>query len=114
VANADLTRAFTVGPFAGPINVAFGAEFRHENYQIHAGEPDSYRDGGVPDQSGEAAAIGAQVFPGFRPSNEVDASRHSVAGYLDVEGDVLRWLRLGGAVRGEHYDDFGGTLDGKF
>ena len=114
VANADLTRAFHVGSFAGPINVAFGAEFRSENYQISAGEPDSYRDGGVPNQEFGASAIGAQVFPGFRPSNEVNASRHSFAGYLDVEGDVLKWLRLGGAVRGEHYNDFGGTIDGKF
>jgi iron complex outermembrane receptor protein len=114
VANADVTRAFNVGPFAGPINVAFGTEFRNENYQIHAGELDSYRDGGVLNQEGDPAAIGSQVFPGFRPSNEVNASRHSAAGYLDVEGDVLRWLRLGGAVRGEHYSDFGGTIDGKF
>jgi hypothetical protein len=53
------------------------------------------------------------VFPGFRPSNEVDASRNSVAGYVDVEGDVIKWLRLGLAGRAEHYDDFGGTLDSK-
>ena len=33
----------------------------------------SYIDGGVPDQFGGRAAPGAQVFPGFRPSNEVDA-----------------------------------------
>ena len=39
--------------------------------------------------AGGRAAIGAQVFPGFRPSNEVDESRSSVAGYVDVEGDVL-------------------------
>jgi iron complex outermembrane receptor protein len=53
------------------------------------------------------------VFPGFRPSNEVDASRNSVAGYVDVEGDVLNWLRLGGAGRVERYSDFGSTVDGK-
>ena len=65
-----------------------GAEYRRENYQITPGEPDSYGDGGVPNQFGGRAAIGAQVFPGFRPANEVDASRNSVAGYVDVEGDV--------------------------
>ena len=32
---------------------------------------------------------GAQVFPGFRPANEVDESRSSVAGYVDLEGAVL-------------------------
>jgi iron complex outermembrane receptor protein len=113
VANLDVSRAFRVGRLSGPVNVAMGAEYRHENYRIHAGEPDSYGDGGVPNQFGGRAAIGAQVFPGFRPSNETDESRHSVAGYVDVEGDVLSWLRLGGAARAEHYSDFGGTVDGK-
>ena len=113
VVNADVSRAFQIGALAGPLNVAMGAEFRHENYVIRAGEPDSYRDGGVPNQFGGQAAIGAQVFPGFRPSNEVDESRHSVAGYVDVEGDLVSWLRVGVAARTEDYSDFGGTLDGK-
>jgi iron complex outermembrane receptor protein len=113
VGNVDVSRAFAVGGLAGPLNVAIGAEYRRENYQIHAGEPGSYDDGGVPDRFGGRAAVGAQVFPGFRPSNEVDASRHSTAAYLDVEGNVIGWLRLGGAGRVEHYSDFGSTLDGK-
>jgi iron complex outermembrane receptor protein len=114
VGNVDVSRAFRVAGLPGPLNVAMGAEYRRESYQIHAGEPDSYRDGGVPNQFGGQAAIGAQVFPGFRPSNETDKSRHSIAGYVDVEGNVLAWLRLGGAARTEHYSDFGGTIDGKF
>ena len=113
VGNFDLSRAFRVGRLAGPLNVAVGAEYRHENYVIRAGEPDSYDDGGVPNQFGGRAAIGAQVFPGFRPSNQADESRHSFAGYVDVEGDFVSWLRVGGAVRTEDYSDFGGTLDGK-
>ncbi|MEO5820660.1 MAG: TonB-dependent receptor, partial [Vicinamibacteraceae bacterium] len=125
VGNLDLSRAFPVRGLTGRLNVAFGTEYRRENYQIRAGEPDSYRDGGSPNQAaggpscaGEPescgrAAIGAQVFPGFRPSNEVDRSRDSVAGYVDVESDVRRWLRLGVAGRAEHYSDFGNTVNGK-
>jgi iron complex outermembrane receptor protein len=113
VANVDVRRPFRVGALAGPLNVAFGAEVRREAYQLNAGEPDSYGDGGALNQLGGRAAIGAQVFPGFRPSNEVDASRNSVAGYIDVEGDVIEWLRLGGAGRVERYSDFGSTVDGK-
>ena len=113
VGNVDVSRPFRVRGLAGPLNIAVGAEYRRENYRIDAGEPDSYGDGGVPNQTGGRAAIGAQVFPGFRPSNEVDASRNSVAGYMDVEGDVTAWLRLGAAARTEHYSDFGGTVDGK-
>ena len=113
VANVDISRAFRFDALSGPLNVAFGAEVRREAYEITAGEPDSYGNGGVPNRAGGVAAIGAQVFPGFRPTNEVDESRSSVAGYVDVEGDVLAWLRLGGAARTEHYCDFGNTVDGK-
>ena len=113
VGNVDVSRPVPVKGFTGPLNIAFGAEYRHENYQIHAGEPDSYRDGGTPDRFGDRAAIGAQVFPGFRPSNEVNASRHSMAAYIDAEGDLNNWVRVGAAGRAEHYDDFGGTIDGK-
>jgi len=113
VSNADVGRAFRVKGFDGPLNIAFGAEYRREDYQIDGGEPDSYRDGGSPNQFGSPAAIGAQVFPGFRPANEVNTSRHSVATYVDAEGDVNRWFRIGAAGRAEHYSDFGGTINGK-
>ncbi len=113
LSNLDLTREFNVG-LAGALNVAAGLEFRRENYQVIAGEPASYIDGGFPDQFGRKAPAGAQVFPGFRPSNEVNAYRNSYAAYLDLEGNVLASLRLGLAGRFEHYSDFGNTKDFKF
>jgi iron complex outermembrane receptor protein len=113
VGNTDIRRLVHVPGLSGPLNLAIGAEYRHESYQIVAGEPASYQDGGVPNRAGGPAAIGAQVFPGFRPSNEVFASRNSVATYVDVEGDVIGWLRLGGAGRTERFSDFGSTVDGK-
>lgn len=112
VTNLDLSRAFGIG-LAGPLNVAFGLEFRREGYQITAGEPASYIDGGFPDQFGGKAPAGAQVFPGFRPSNEVDVHRDSYAAYVDLEGDLLEALRVGIAVRYEDYEDFGDTSDYK-
>jgi iron complex outermembrane receptor protein len=113
-ANTDISRALPVKGFAGALNLAFGAEYRREHYEIHAGEPDSYRDGGATNQFGGPGAIGAQVFPGFRPSNEVNASRDNIAAYVDAEGDLRTWLRLGASGRAERYSDFGSTLDGKF
>ena len=110
--NLDARREFEVG-LAGPLNVAVGAELRRENYQILPGEPASYADGGLRDRFGNIAPLGAQVFPGFRPSNAVDASRNNVAGYVDLEGDVRSRVRLGLAGRYEHYNDFGDTTDGK-
>jgi iron complex outermembrane receptor protein len=112
LANLDFSREVEVG-LAGPLNVAFGTEFRREGYQLRAGEADSYRDGGVPASNGARAVPGAQVFPGFRPSNEADESRNNVALYVDLEGDVASRLRLGAAGRFEHYSDFGSTVDGK-
>jgi iron complex outermembrane receptor protein len=112
VANADVSRAVDAG-LAGPLNVAFGAEYRHESFEIRPGEPNSYLDGGVRDQFGGRAPAGVQVFPGFRPSNAVDASRDSFAGYIDLEADVHDKIRVGLAGRFEHYSDFGGTADGK-
>jgi iron complex outermembrane receptor protein len=112
VVNGDLSRPVELG-LAGPLNVALGLEVRRERFQIIPGEPDSYRDGGSPNQFGAPAALGAQVFPGFRPANAVNKSRSNVGAYIDTEGDFTKMLRLGFAGRFEHYTDFGNTADGK-
>lgn len=108
--NFDLTKSIDVG-LQAPLKTALGAEYRWENYQIGAGEPDSYRDGGVRILDGPSAggqgAPGAQVFPGFRPSDAVDRDRKSYAVYADVENQVTERLLVSGAVRFEDYSDFG-------
>jgi iron complex outermembrane receptor protein len=114
--NLDLVRQFAVG-LATPVNVAAGAEYRLDSYWIEAGEPDSYRDGGVrvldgPNR-GAQAQLGAQVFPGFRPTDEVDADRDNVAAYLDLEANLLPSLLVTVAGRAERYSDFGSTSDGR-
>ncbi len=110
--NLDFTRYFA-RPFDGGVkgvNVAFGTEFRVDRYQIHAGEEGSYEDF---DGLGTGKSGGAQSFPGFRPENEVDRFRTSVAGYGDVEVDFTDQFLLTGAVRYEDYSDFGNTVNGK-
>ncbi|HEX9162100.1 MAG TPA: TonB-dependent receptor [Thermoanaerobaculia bacterium] len=112
-ANFDLSRGFNIG-LAGPVNVAAGAEYRNDGYEILAGEPASYIDGGSLNQFGTAHATpGSQVFPGFRPSNTVNTSRNSSAIYVDTEGDVFHQLRIGLAGRHENFSDFGSTTNGK-
>ena len=96
------------------INLAGGLELRREDYEIHAGEPLSWINAGL----GTPGAIGGiQVFPGFRPDNEVDESRTNIAGYADFEsylsGQPGTGLLVGAAVRGEQYSDFGATVTGK-
>ncbi|MBI1360951.1 MAG: TonB-dependent receptor [Alphaproteobacteria bacterium] len=112
VANLSADRTYNVG-LASPLNVAAGLEARSENYQIRAGEPDSYRNGGMTDSGGGPLASGAQVFPGFRPADEVDKTRTSVAAYVDLEANITDAFLLSGAVRGESYSDFGETATGK-
>ena len=116
--NLDLFRELSLGTFA-PLRVGVGAEFRYDQYQIEEGEENSYSDGGVRvlDANGNPttriAAIGAQVFPGFRPTDATDESRNNYAVYLDVESDITRQLLIGVAGRFEDYNDFGSTTTGK-
>jgi len=97
-----------------PLNVALGLETRYESYSIHAGEPDSYRNGGAVLPSGAPTAPGAQVFPGFRPANAVDKSRTAVGVYADLESRITEKLLASAALREERYSDFGTDLTGKF
>jgi iron complex outermembrane receptor protein len=106
-------------PWPGPLRIAFGAEYRADNYKITPGDSDSYRDGGVrvlgPDGTPTTrfAPTGSQVFPGFRPSDAGTHSRGNGAAYLDLESDLTSKLLLGVAGRFEHYSDFGSTSNGK-
>jgi iron complex outermembrane receptor protein len=117
VGNLDFVRAFPVGSFATPLNVAVGFEARQDTYGIIAGEPDSYRDGGVKVLDGPNAGAqptpGAQVFPGFQPGDAGNHSRSNYAGYVDFEASPISRLLLGVAGRTEHYSDFGSATIGK-
>lgn len=128
LAFAQNTTNFDVNRKFGNLNVAFGAEYRHENFTINEGVPDSYNlydiTGGivtgttpanikVTDFYNSARPGGAQVFPGFRPANAVDKGRNSYALYTDLEYDVTdKWL-VNGALRFENYSDFGNTTNFK-
>ncbi len=125
--NFDANRLFDV--FNG-LNVAWGTEYRVENYRLMAGEDASWMTydrfgngyesvGKIPDSNritsffGRSVPGGSQVFPGFRPSNEINKYRTSYAGYFDVEADLTAKLLLSAALRYENYSDFGNTLNWK-
>ena len=105
--NIDFSRYFD-NYFQG-LNVAFGAEYRKENYEIFAGELGSYSDADGPG----GGSAGSQGFPGFQPSDVVDKSRNNYAVYGDVETTLSDQLTTDVALRYENYSDFGNTLDGK-
>jgi iron complex outermembrane receptor protein len=110
--NLSGVKQYEVG-LSSPLNVAVGAEARREGYALHAGEPDSWRNGGVLLANGTPAPSGAQVFPGFRPSDESDTSRKAYSVYADFEANLTPALLTSFAVRGEHYTDFGNNWSGK-
>jgi iron complex outermembrane receptor protein len=98
--NADINRDFNIG-LAGPLNVAFGAEYRRETYAIGAGIPLSYLSGG------------AQSYPGFTPTDSGVWYRKNEAGYIDLAAKPIDGLRIDAAGRYEHYSDFGDAKVGK-
>lgn len=115
--NVDLATHFHLG-LPTPLKFATGGEFRSEKYIIGAGEPDSYRNGGITildgPNAGGLAAVGAQVFPGFKPSDAGSHSRNSKAVYVDFEQDLTdKWL-VDLAGRFEDYSDFGNNSTVKF
>jgi len=109
VFNFGLVRGFEWG-LAGPANLAIGVEARRETYEITAGEPNSYITAS-PRPAGSAG--GAQGFPGFQPSNEVDEDRTAVGVYAEVEVPVTERFLGSVAVRAEDYSDFGSNVTGK-
>ena len=112
IVSVDINREFEAG-LASPLNVAIGAAYRRETYEILAGERASYINGFHPASDGSIAASGSQVFPGFRPEDAADANRNNVGVYVDLEGDLVPRLLGNAAARFEHYSDFGSKLTGK-
>ena len=121
--SADFTRFYPT-VFEG-INIAFGTEFRIENYKIFAGETGSYAaydiNGAIVDQNtplndlvminGIIRPRGSQGFPGYSKDNEVDRTRFNLALYLDTEFDFTKKFMIGLAGRFEEYSDFGNTFN---
>lgn len=118
--NLGLTRRFETIGVLSAVNVAFGGEYRLENYQIIAGEEKSYKNYGdttyITTVGGTRKGIrpaGVQAFPGYQPTDQQDQIRNSIGAYGDVELELGRRLLLTGALRYENYSDFGDQLTWK-
>ncbi len=112
---------------ASGLSLAFGFEYRTENFGIFAGEEASY---GLYDNNGviitnpavqtvatdtndDVLSGSSQGFPGYSPDNEVDRSRTNYGIYFDTELNVSEQLMFAAALRFEKYSDFGNTFNGK-
>ncbi len=94
------------------INMAAGAEWRNEQYETRAGDPASWTVG--PYGRGQGFSAGSNGFFGYGPMAAGTWSRRNVAVYGDIELTSAEddWT-LGSAVRIEHFDDFGPTMNSK-
>lgn len=110
------------------MNLAFGAEFRTEQFSIFAGEVGSYatydttgkpitnpntQTAPIDPISGNVRPGGSQGFMGYSPANATKNNRNNVSLYTDAEFDITKSLLITTAVRFENYSDFGSTLNGK-
>ncbi|MCD2325213.1 TonB-dependent receptor [Sphingomonas sp. IC-56] len=136
-ANLDVSHEFELG-LAKPLTFALGAEYRKDDFNIRPGETQSYAIGpffraafattaancatqggvyaaatGICSFPGLGALVGAQGFPGFPESAATDVSRHSYAGYVELDTDLFDGFTVTAAGRYEHFSDFGETLNGK-
>jgi iron complex outermembrane receptor protein len=117
--NADFVYPVETGMFASPLNVAFGAEYRRETFEIKAGEPASYQAGRFasvtdPDTGRIVGlAVGSSGFPGYTPASAGAFSRSNWATYVDLEADILENLTVAAAARYEDFSDFGSTFNWK-
>jgi iron complex outermembrane receptor protein len=118
--NADITGLIEMNS-GETLFVAFGAEYRQENYEIVAGEVASYACGANHSSTSSASVIdsnvfagcGFQAYPGLRPDAANDADRHSYALYLDLEQQITAQWNLGAALRYEDFSEAGSKLIGK-
>jgi iron complex outermembrane recepter protein len=124
--NFDFSKNY--GSIFEGLNLAFGAEYRTENFSIFAGEEGSYATYDVngnpitdpttqviPNDpiTGDPRPGGSQGFPGYSPANEVNKTRSNSSLYVDTEVDFTKELLVSAAARFENYSDFGSTLNGK-
>jgi iron complex outermembrane receptor protein len=99
-ADADFNKATDLSSTA-TLNIAFGAEYRRNSYQIGSGDAASiYKEGG-------------QSYPGFRPTDAGFHARENEAAYLDLATTLADKLKVDLAGRYEHYSDFGSRVIGK-
>ncbi|WP_079688534.1 TonB-dependent receptor [Ohtaekwangia koreensis] len=90
VGNIDISRSISE-----KVSVAFGSEFRSENFEIIEGDLASYDAGG------------ADSFAGNSAENSFKSNRYNFGGYLDFGIDLTENFLVNATGRYENYSDFG-------
>ena len=98
-------------PLNDRVNLAGGAEWRNERFEIGLGDEASWQIGPY---AAQGFSAGSNGFPGFSPIAAGTWSRANAAVYgdLEVRGGDDAWT-LGSALRLERFEDFGAAVNGK-
>ena len=105
--NLDLSYGFEVG-LASELNIAVGAEYREEEFDLFAGDEASYILGPLASQGFSSSSNGFGGFP-----RNTSAEQDNTAYYVDAEADVTERLTLQAAVRHEEFSNFDSTTNYK-
>jgi iron complex outermembrane recepter protein len=92
-------------------NVAFGAQYRVDDFKLFEGDAASYAVG--PLAATQSKSPGSSGRPGIALDDRADVKRSNFGSYVDVEVEPTKRLLLTSAVRYENYSDFGGNATGK-
>lgn len=116
--NLAFSYGIPVASFASDLNIAFGYEHREEEFEIIAGDPQSYEIGPLSAPSvdypgGQGFSSSSNGFGGFTPSSAGANTQKNDAVYIDAEADITDRLILQAAVRYEDFDSFGDTTNYK-
>ncbi|MBB1193382.1 ferric enterobactin receptor [Flavobacterium sp. SOK18b] len=90
VGNLDITKEVSDN-----VSVGFGSEIRTENFEILAGDFQSY------------AGVGADSFQGNTPGNSGKFNRYNIGFYGDISANIVKGWLVNGTARHENYSDFG-------
>ena len=103
--NADFTYAMS-----DAVSLAFGAEYRNEEFTIGAGDSASSTAGVLANQGFSLSSNG---FPGFAKAISGVFDRSNTAVYVEADWQASDDLVVVGALRFEDFDDFGTTTNYK-
>lgn len=103
--NLDVTTFF--GDFLDGVHLAFGAEYRMDQYEIVAGDPLSWR------TYDPLKMGGAQGFKGYGSLEEISKKRNNAAAYVEADTKVDDRFSFNLAGRFDYYSDLGSAVSGK-
>jgi len=117
--NVDFSYAIPNNMFASDLVLSFGAEHRNEQFEIRAGDPNSFAIGPLASPSpafpgGQGFSSSSNGFGGFTTASAGINGQKNYAIYGEVETELTERFTIQGALRFEDfYDSFGDTLNYK-